>query len=82
MSTTLALETWQAVATTLAILSALAIVTIVVAPWREVRAEPPLDDTAETRILLGEDPKRIAEDEARDDRDAGDGRADEPYPAA
>ncbi|MEZ5169532.1 MAG: hypothetical protein R3A49_02145 [Acidimicrobiia bacterium] len=41
-------------------LSAAAIVVIVWAPWRKVREEPPLDETVESRILLGEDPDEIA----------------------
>ncbi|MBA2327592.1 MAG: hypothetical protein H0V95_13245, partial [Actinobacteria bacterium] len=56
MTPTLALETWIAVAVVLVSVSALLLVLIVVAPWRSVRQEPPLDDAIESRILLGEDP--------------------------
>ncbi len=57
----------------LAIVCALSVVVlllIVVAPWRRVRAEPPLAEDVETRLLLGEDPDEIAEevDEAEAER--------------
>jgi hypothetical protein len=71
----LALETWIAAAITLACVSACTIVVIVVAPWRSIRREPPLDDTAETRILLGHDPAAIAKDKERDEEEE-EGRAD------
>lgn len=35
---------------------------IVIAPWRRVRAEQPLDPVVETRLLSGEDPHAIAAD--------------------
>ena len=35
---------------------------IVIAPWRRVRDEPPLDETTQTRLLLGEDVDQIAAD--------------------
>ena len=41
-------------------LSAATVVVIIWAPWRKVRAEQPLDETVESRILLGEDPQQIA----------------------
>ncbi len=43
-------------------LSLAALVVIVWAPWRQVRAEPPLDEAAESRVLLGENPEQIAHD--------------------
>jgi hypothetical protein len=46
----------------LCILSAVALLLIVVAPWKKVREEPGLDDEAETRLLLGEDPDEIDRD--------------------
>ena len=55
------------------------IVLLIVAPWKSVRDEPPLDDEVETRLLLGEDPKQIAADEDAEDasrapvRDLADG---------
>jgi hypothetical protein len=36
--------------------SAVALVMIVVGPTRRVRAEPPLPDDVETKLLLGQDP--------------------------
>lgn len=38
------------------------ILLVVVVPWRSVRDEPPLDRDVETRLLLGEDPAKIAAD--------------------
>jgi hypothetical protein len=47
-------------------LSVAGLVLIVVAPWKRVRREPPLDEEVETRLLLGEDPAVIDRDlEAR-----------------
>ncbi|MGZ8766086.1 MAG: hypothetical protein ACXW2C_10395 [Acidimicrobiia bacterium] len=38
----------------------LAIVLIVVAPWRRVRDEPPLEPDVQTRLLLGDAPEDVA----------------------
>ena len=46
----------------LCVLSVIVLVLIVVAPWKRVREEPALDDEAETRLLLGEDPDEIDRD--------------------
>jgi hypothetical protein len=46
----------------LCVLSLVVLVLIVVAPWKRVRNEPGLDDEAETRLLLGEDPEEIDRD--------------------
>jgi hypothetical protein len=62
MTPSLAVETWIAVAIVLATMSAFVLLLIVVAPWRSVREEPPLDDAIESRILLGEDPAVIEEE--------------------
>jgi len=43
-------------------LSVIGLILIVVAPWRAVRREPPLDDEVEARLLLGEDPDQIDRD--------------------
>jgi hypothetical protein len=59
----LALETNQWVAILVGAACLAALVAIVVAPWRRVRAEPPIPDDVEARLLLGEDPKEIAEQE-------------------
>lgn len=44
------------------VLAAVVLVLLVVAPWKSVREEPPLDDDIETRLLLGEDPDQVAAD--------------------
>ncbi len=37
-----------------------AIVLIIVAPWRRVREEPPLEADVQTRLLLGDSPADVA----------------------
>lgn len=59
----LALEANQWVAIVLGSACLVALVIIVVAPSRKVRAEHPLSEDVEARLLLGEDPKEIAEEE-------------------
>lgn len=44
------------------VVAAVALVALIAAPWRSVRKEPPLDDDVEARLLLGEDPERVAAD--------------------
>jgi hypothetical protein len=52
-------------------LSMLLLLLIIVAPWKRVRAERPLDQEVETRLLLGEDPDEIDRDlAARQQRSA------------
>jgi hypothetical protein len=46
----------------LCIISAVVLLLIVIAPWKRVRDESGLDDEAETRLLLGEDPNEIDRD--------------------
>jgi len=46
----------------LCVLSVVVLLLIVIAPWKRVRQEPGLDDEAETRLLLGEDPDEIDRD--------------------
>jgi hypothetical protein len=67
----LGLETnqWGAIAVGIACVVALLI--IVVAPWRKVRAERPLSRDTETRLLLGDDPADIAKDEETGERPEG-----------
>jgi hypothetical protein len=50
--TPLALEFSTTVLVIIAIASVLVLILIVVAPWRRVRDEPPLDPDVETRLLL------------------------------
>ena len=77
-----AVQTWIAVAIVLASASAFVLLLIVVAPWRSVRAEPPLDDEVESRILLGDDPAEIAEDEDEETEPEEAGEPAGPGPAA
>jgi hypothetical protein len=44
------------------VLATVVFLLIVVAPWKSVRSEQPLDDDIETRLLLGEDPNQVALD--------------------
>jgi len=84
MTPFLAVETWIAVAIVLVVASAIVLVLIVVAPWRSVRQEPPLDDAVESRILLGESPAEIEEEleEEQEEAEAEAEGADVPGPAA
>jgi hypothetical protein len=84
MTLSLAVETWIAVAAVLAAASATVLVLIVVAPWRSVRQEPPLDDAVESRILLGESPAEIEEEleEEQEEAEAEAEGSDVPGPAA
>jgi hypothetical protein len=59
----LAIETNQLIALIVGGACLLALVVIVVAPWQRIRSEPPIPDEIETRLLLGDDPREIAEDE-------------------
>ena len=63
MSGPLALQTAAVVAVTITVVAIIVLLAIVLAPWRTVRDEPPLDGTAETRLLLGDDPEEIARDQ-------------------
>jgi sensor histidine kinase regulating citrate/malate metabolism len=62
---TIALNHWHVASIVLAGMSAAVVLLIVIAPWRSIRREHPLDDRIESRILLGDDPAAIAEDEHR-----------------
>jgi hypothetical protein len=44
-------------------LAVVGLVLIIVAPWRKVRAEPPLPRDVQARLLLGEPPEQIAGEE-------------------
>jgi hypothetical protein len=59
----LALETNQWVAILVGVACLGALVVIVVAPWRRIRSEPRISDDVESRLLLGDDPKEIAEEQ-------------------
>ena len=93
MHPTLAIEFTTAVLVIVAVLSVLILVLIIVAPWRQVRDEPPLDKAVEAKLLLhrnpdeptGEMPRVTAVPERRCRRRAGgdlSGLADLERPAA
>ncbi len=67
---TLAWNNAVLLASLLAVVCVAAIVLIVVAPWKRIRAEPPLPDDVETRLLLGEDPEEILEEEIEEEEEA------------
>jgi hypothetical protein len=46
----------------LVVLAAVVFLLLVLAPWKSVRDEQPLDPDIETRLLLGEDPAQVAAD--------------------
>jgi hypothetical protein len=52
----LALALGPAVLVVVALASLTLVVLVVIAPWRPVRDEPPLDEDTETRLLLQDDP--------------------------
>ncbi len=54
----------------LVVLAAVAFLLVILAPWKSVRDEQPLDPDIETRLLLGEDPAQIAADADAADADA------------
>lgn len=56
MHPTLAVEFTTAVLVIVAVVSVVLLVLIIVAPWRQVRDEPPLDKTVEAKLLLHRNP--------------------------
>jgi len=73
----LALETNQWVAILVGVACLAVLVVIVVAPWRLIRSEPRIPGDVETRLLLGENPKDIAEEEDEEEAEGPSGpRAD------
>jgi hypothetical protein len=73
----LGLEANQWVAIFLGVACLAALLIIVVAPWHRIRAEKPLPDEVESRLLLGDDPAKIAEEEERErERRPAEPRAD------
>ena len=56
MHPTLAIEFTTAVLVIVAVLSVLILVLIIVAPWRQVRDEPPMDKAVEAKLLLHRNP--------------------------
>jgi hypothetical protein len=56
MHPTLGVEFTTAVLVIVAVVSVLLLVLIIVAPWRQVRDEPPIDKAVEAKLLLHRDP--------------------------
>ena len=59
---TLAVDSAVLVIGIVCVLAAVVLVAVIVAPWKSVRDEGPMDRDVETRLMLGEDPKAIADD--------------------
>ncbi len=82
MHPTLGVEFTTAVLVIVAVVSVLLLVLIIVAPWRQVRDEPPIDKAAEAKLLLHRDPDEptgevprvsaVPPDDSDDDPGAGD----------
>jgi hypothetical protein len=76
----LAVEFTTAVLVIVAVLSVILLVLIIVAPWRQVRDEPPMDKAVEAKLLLhrnpdeptGEIPRVSAVPPAEGEEDEGD----------
>jgi hypothetical protein len=56
MQPLLALELSTMVLVIVAVISVVLLVLIIVAPWKDVRKEPPLDKAVEAKLLLHRDP--------------------------
>lgn len=65
MHPTLAIEFTTAVLVIVAVLSVVLLVLIIVAPWRQVREEPPLDKAVEAKLLLRRNPDEPTEEVPR-----------------
>lgn len=76
MQPPIAVEFTTAVLVIVAVLSVVLLVLIIVAPWRQVRDEPPMDKTDEAKLLLHRNPDEPTGEVPRvsavppDDRDA------------
>lgn len=58
----LALDTVVLTIGVVCVVVAALLVAAVVAPWKSVRDDEPIDRDVETRLLLGEDPQAIADE--------------------
>jgi hypothetical protein len=58
----LALEITTTVLVGVSVLAVVLLLLIVVAPWKQVRDEPPLDPDVEAELLLRRDPDELARD--------------------
>jgi hypothetical protein len=56
MQVSLAVEFTTALLVIVAVVSVVLLVLIIVAPWRQVRQEPPLDKSVEAKLLLHRNP--------------------------
>jgi hypothetical protein len=56
MHPALAVDVTTAVLVIVAVLSVVVLILIIVAPWRQVRNEPPLDKAVEAKLLLRRNP--------------------------
>src|ERR1700754_495178 len=56
MQPTLAVEFTTALLVIVAVLSVVLLVLIIVAPWRQVRDDPPMDKAVEAKLLLHRNP--------------------------
>ena len=82
MHPTLAVEFTAALLVIVAVLSVVLLVLIVVAPWRQVRDEPPMDKAVEAKLLLHRNPDEptgevprvsaVPDDDSDDDPESGD----------
>jgi hypothetical protein len=82
MHPALAVEFTTAVLVIVALISVVLLVLIIVAPWRQVRDEPPMDKAVEAKLLLHRNPDEptgevprvsaVPSDEADDDAAQGD----------
>src|SRR4029450_7494254 len=82
MHPALAVEFTTAVLVIVAVLSVVLLVLIIVAPWRQVRAEPPMDKAVEAKLLLHRNPDEptrevprvtaVPHDDSDDDPESGD----------
>jgi hypothetical protein len=82
MHFTLAVEFTTAQLVIVAVISVVLLVLIIVAPWRQVRDEPPMDKSVEAKLLLHRNPDEptgevprvtaVPQDDSDDDPEAGD----------
>ena len=82
MHPTLAVEFTTAVLVIVAVLSVVLLVLIIVAPWRQVRDEPPMDKAVEAKLLLHRNPDEptgevprvtaVPRDDSDEDPESGD----------
>jgi hypothetical protein len=82
MHPALAVDFTTAVLVIVAVVSVVLLVLIIVAPWRQVRDEPPMDKAVEAKLLLHRNPDEPTGEVPRvsavppDDSDAGEGEGD------